>query len=263
MPLRAFEYVHAFWAGRRLRAPGQPLPLALAIVVHQGDGPWTGPLSLADMLGAPPELVARLGSLVPGLRLALLDLGARTPRAVSTLEAPPVVRVAFTLMRVVAIPGLEPARLLEVVRMELAAPLREVMALPEGAALLRRFVRYTLSKVERLHAGQLQDTISEVVGPEAGEVVMSTAQELIDQGVEQGLEKGLREGALKLLKAQLKEKLKLSALPADVEQRLAGASDRQLETWGKRVLGAKKLADVFSPDPPKPSKRTGSGRKKR
>lgn len=258
MPLRAFEQVSAFWNGRRLRAPDQPLPLALAVLVHQGDRPWTGPLSIAEMLDAPPELLQRLGSLVPGLRLALLDLGARTPRAVSTLEAPPLVRVAFTLMRVVAIPGLEPQVLLGVLRVDLAVPLREIVRGPEGPGLLRRVVRYTLSKVERLDAGQLRDTISEAVGPEGGEVVMSTAQELIDQGVE----KGRREGALGLLRSQLKEKFKLTSLPEEVERSLARASERQLDAWGKRVLGARKLADVFGQGTPR-QKRPAAGRKKR
>lgn len=95
---------------------------------------------------------------------------------------------------------------------------------------------------------------------------MSTAQELIDQGVEQGLEKGLerglREGALRLLRSLLKEKFKLTSLPEDVDHRLSEATDQQLEVWGKRVLGAKRLGDVFGPGTPR-QKRPGSGRKKR
>lgn len=82
---------------------------------------------------------------------------------------------------------------------------------------------------------------------------MSTAQELIDQGVQ--------EGALNLLKALLKEKFRLATLPPDVEERLAEASPRQLQAWGTRVLGAKKLADVFG-QTSRPQKRPGSGRKK-
>ncbi|MBX3466406.1 MAG: hypothetical protein KF878_05845 [Planctomycetes bacterium] len=82
---------------------------------------------------------------------------------------------------------------------------------------------------------------------------MSTAQELIDQGVAKGLESTRR-----LLRGQLEEKF--GPLPADVQARLARASARQLEGWGRKVLRARKLADVFGQATPRGTKRPGSGR---
>ncbi|MCO5165391.1 MAG: hypothetical protein M9894_03360 [Planctomycetes bacterium] len=94
----------------------------------------------------------------------------------------------------------------------------------------------------------------------AGEVVMSTAQELTDQGAAKGIAQGL-ETTRRLLRGQLEEKF--APLPADVQERLARASARQLEGWGREVLRARKLADVFGQATPRGTKRSGAGRRKR
>lgn len=257
MPLRGYDYVRAFWRGRRARAPGAPLPPALAIVVHQGDRPWSGPLSIADMIDAPPGLLERLGDHVPGLRLALLDLGDRSPAAVAALDAPALVRVAFTLMRVVVIPGVAPRQVLDVVRVELAVSLRELMQQPGGADVLARVVRYTLSQVTDLDRDDLRDAFGEAVGPEAGEVVMSTYDDLIEQGRQLGLEQGL-ESARKTLRVQLEQKF--GPLSDELLERVRTASARQLEAWGRRVFPAKKVGDVFDRPASRRSKRPRGGR---
>ena len=75
MPLRIATYVQRMWDWWRLEHPGEGLPLVLPVVVHQGPGAWTGPRSIADMLDADADALAQAGPFMPGLRLALLDLG--------------------------------------------------------------------------------------------------------------------------------------------------------------------------------------------
>lgn len=259
MPLRSYDYVRAFWRGRRLRAPGEPLPPALAIVVHQGERPWSGPLSIADLIDAPPGLLEQIGDHVPGLRLALLDLGDRSPAAVAALEAPALVRVAFTLMRMASISGVEPAQVLEVVRVDLALSLRELMQRPGGASVLATVVRYTLAKVSGLEADDLRSAVSEAVSPEAGEVVMNTAQKLFEQGREEGLAIA-RKAVLNLLEALFGD------LSDEVEERIQKASPDQLEAWSLRASQAKRLSDVFGPSASsgtkRRAKRSGGGRER-
>lgn len=75
---------------------------------------------------------------------------------------------------------------------------------------------------------------------------MSTYDELIEKGrrlgLEQGEEKGL-EAARKLIRVQLEQKF--GPLPDELAERLRTASPRQLEAWGRRVVPAKKVGDVF------------------
>jgi len=79
------------------------------------------------------------------------------------------------------------------------------------------------------------DVFERVAGSEAGEVVMSTAQELIKEG---------REDALReLLQFQLTEKF--GELEQEVRGRLDEATADELQVWGKRVLKAERVEDVF------------------
>jgi hypothetical protein len=65
---------------------------------------------------------------------------------------------------------------------------------------------------------------------------MSTAQELIDQGVRQEREQTL----LRQLR------VKFGRLPDEVKQRLAKASLEDLGRWTEQILVAERLEDVFT-----------------
>ena len=62
-------------------------------------------------------------------------------------------------------------------------------------------------------------------------------------GEARGLVKGKSVGAAKLLSGQLGDRF--GSLPADVRQRISTADEKQLNVWGRRVLVASTLKDVF------------------
>lgn len=253
MPLRIAVYVQRMWAWWRTEHPGEPLPVVLPIVVHQGPGPWTGPRSIADMLDAEPAVLEEVRPFMPGLELALLDLGALAPEAVAALAAPAFLRISLTLMRVVVIPGVSPEQILQILRVDLAAPVRELIAQPGGAERLGNAISYTVRRVKGLDMDAVREAAREAAGAKADEVVMSTAQELIDQGVQQG-ERNILERLLRK---------RFGALPAAIRERLDAASGAQLKTWSERVLSAKRVEDVFAAPKAGKGKKPGSGRAKR
>ena len=167
----------------------------------------------------------------------------------AALSAPAFLRISLTLMRVVVVPGISPAEILQVLRVDLAASVRELLAQPGGEEKFRKAVSYTVRRVQGLEIDAVREAAREAAGEQAGKVVMSTAQELIQQGER------------KFFLRQLVKKFK--TLPEAVEQRIEEASDAELEAWGERVLSAKRLEDVFSPPKPGKGKKPGSGRRKR
>ena len=98
-------------------------------------------------------------------------------------------------------------------------------------------LRYPVLARPELDVRAVADEFRRVAGEEAGEVVMSTAQELIEQGrvVER------RE----LLEMQLREKFK--KLDRSVRERLEAASAEDLHLWARQVVNAKHVEDVFAP----------------
>jgi hypothetical protein len=74
---------------------------------------------------------------------------------------------------------------------------------------------------------------------------VTTGQQLIELGRQQGIELGLREGMQRVLLRWLKQRFD-NDVDAHVEQRIATASIKEIETWVGRILSAATLADLFA-----------------
>ncbi|VCU70492.1 hypothetical protein PIGHUM_02564 [Pigmentiphaga humi] len=68
-------------------------------------------------------------------------------------------------------------------------------------------------------------------------------QEGLEAGREEGRRKGLQEGKAGLLEQLLARRF--GPLPLAVRERLAGASDGELDSWALNVLDAASLEEVF------------------
>lgn len=247
LPFRLLKYVARVWDRWLGKNPGATkLPAVVPLVLHQGPRPWTGPRSLGDMLNMPSDLRGQLERFMPGFDMALVDLGEVAPDAFATWNVQPSFRLSLAFLR-----GMNDARvdvfaLLEWHRADVRATLRG----PDGRKRLRQVMLYAAQCRQGLDVGKLARRAAEIAGPKAGEVVMSTAQELVDQGVAQG--------ARNVLLRQLK--VSFGRLPKDVLKRVEAASAEELETWCERVLKAESIDDVFAP---RAKKKTPSGRGRR
>ena len=85
--------------------------------------------------------------------------------------------------------------------------------------------------------------IDEAVGTPKGELIMTLAEKLRQEGREVGREEGRKEGQQKLLLKQLR--LRFGELPRSVEDRIFQAHPRDLESMAERVLTASCLDEVL------------------
>ena len=136
-------------------------------------------------------------------------------------------------MRAVVDPRGDPLAALEF----LQETLKELLAQPGGGSRLSVVLRYTVLARPELDVKTVVEAFERVAGSEAGEVVMSTAQELIKEGREEALRE--------LLEYQLTEKF--GELSQEIRDRLDEATADELQLWGKRVLRAERLEAVFAP----------------
>ena len=233
MALRLLRYVIGVWDWWLSKHPEtKTLPAVIPFVLHQGDKAWNAPRSLAALMDLPPDVLAAVGHYVPALDMALQDLGPASPAELAAFPGPPIVRVTLTFMRAVVDPRGDPLAALEF----LQDTLKELLAQPGGRSRLSVVLRYTVLARPELDVQTVVDEFERVAGSEAGEVVMSTAQELIKEGHEQGQRE--------LVELLLTEKFR--ELSQEVHERLDKATADQLQLWSKRVLKAERIEDVFA-----------------
>ncbi len=204
----------------------------IPFVLHQGPRPWSTARSLAKLVPLPDALAPFVRPLLPGLDLSVLDLGAGGFEALAAWEARPVVKVTLAVMRGVVDPGVDVFDVLVAYTDDLALLLER----PDGRKAFAVLIGYIVRRRRGLDVAALAAKVADLVGPKAGDVVMSTAQELIDQGVRQEREQTL----LRQLR------VKFGRLPDEVKQRLAKASLEDLGRWTEQILVAERLEDVFT-----------------
>ena len=80
--------------------------------------------------------------------------------------------------------------------------------------------------------------------PQESNTMASLSDRLRAEGMEKGMEKGLHDGVEGTLRKQIQ--LKFGALPSWADQRIARASDEQLDAWVTGILSSETLEALFS-----------------
>ena len=218
------------------------LPVIVPLVMYHGmEEAWTAPRRVEELLDLPEEEEERdrWRALVPHFEYLLDDLTAEREEALKARPGPPLVQLAWLLLRYARTEELA-ERLLEWVALFV-----QVRAAPEGAEHLGMVIRYLLyigDSTVREAAGRVLHSV--VDAQHAEELMRSYGEELIEQGRQQGLARGHAEAVLRILAAR--------GVPVadEARQRILTCTDlATLERWFDRALKASTLADVLAEPP--------------
>lgn len=100
-------------------------------------------------------------------------------------------------------------------------------------------LRYILMARPEIHSELVEARLLQAAGVESKEILMTTAQEWVEQGVE----KGQRELLIRLLGQRF------GRLSEEHLARLEQATADELQAWGDRLLAAQQIDEVFSSRP--------------
>ena len=243
MALRMSGYVVRALERYAAAHDGAELPAVLPLVVSHCERPWSAARDLRELYALDPAADEALGPYLLGIRYLVDDLVGQTEAQIRGR--------ALTTPAVVTLLALRSVRY-ESVFSE---------AFRRWADLLARMTPDELSPllVYALRVGEepteaLRDVLSSSVNLEAGDLVMTTAERLIEQGKKEGLElgrqKGRQEGEYEArrhtLVTLLGDKFPGQAIPGPVQQLIAEAPVESLAEWTRRVLTAPTLLDVFA-----------------
>ncbi|WXB17463.1 Rpn family recombination-promoting nuclease/putative transposase [Pendulispora albinea] len=230
MAFRVLEYAVRVWKDwLRAHEKATRLPAIVPVVLHHSERGWTASTSFSELLDLDEGTKKALGPYLIDFRFLLDDLTRHTDdeiQARALTELAEMVALAFKHLPY----DEEPVRTLEKV-----APLMvRLMNEHDGLAALSAFFRYTM-QVSDVESGTLRTFVATNVGKKAEEIVMSTAEKLIQQGQ--------REGRVALLRKLFIARF--GAFPAEVAERARHVSPEELDHWAERLLMAQSIDEVF------------------
>lgn len=237
MPLRMAEYLMRVWR-RHQKEHDMPLPLILPAVVSHAPGSWTGPRSLHALIQPPPTSISGLAPLVLDYSMLVLDLIEADDAKLRDWALGAFPKLALVVLR----DGRDPQRLRRDFN-HWRDTFREVLRAPNGAEAVTQVLRYVALVTGDMHFEEFRATIREQL-PEAGEIAMTIAEQLRQEGLQQGLQQGRQQERAAVLLKQLT--LKFGSLPPACVTRIEAASYEQLERYIERVLTAESLEDLFA-----------------
>ena len=230
MPLRGMVYeglLYQHLIAEDKLPPSGKLPPVIVVILYNGVAPWGGPLELSELIErADPSAEIYL----PRLRCLLID-EQRYERADLDHRTSPVARVF----------RLEASLSREETLRNVAWMLRTLKEL-DDEELRRAILEWLdrrLAKIGLPPARNLEENMESVLDQR----IEQWAREDREKGRQEGRQEGLQEGEAQLLMALLEQKF--GPLDEMSRTRIRSADADRLLDWGKRMIRAERLADVF------------------
>jgi predicted transposase YdaD len=243
MALRMLRYVvRQVESWRQQHPESTRLPVIIPLVMYHGaDGAWTAPRRVEELFDLPEETEERerWRVLVPRFEYLLDDLTAEREEALRTRPGPPLVQLAWRVLRY--------GRTGELAHRlpDWTVLFAQVRAAPDGTEHLRMVVHYLLyigdSAARRVTSQVLHSVMD---AQRAEELMRSWGDTLIERGMRRGLDRGRAEGraedVLRILAARGIH------VTDEARQRILSCTDLfTLDRWFNRALRASTLANVL------------------
>ncbi|MGV9837486.1 Rpn family recombination-promoting nuclease/putative transposase [Nocardia niigatensis] len=243
MPFRMLEYMVRIWNHYIDDHPkADTLPVVIPVVVHASPNGrrWNKPTELADLISIDPGTRTALGDYLPSLRFLLDDLAAVDVPALLARKLTPEARVMFVLLK-----RAQGNRHLDKDLTLLLDDFGAMLAASGGKAQLVCALTYILI-VGEISESDLGSVIGQL-GPQAREVIMTTADRLRAEGRAKGRAEGEARGEAKWRAQALIEQLseKFGTLTAETVATVRSATPERLRVWSARVLTAGSIDAVF------------------
>jgi predicted transposase YdaD len=238
---RLLRYQTRIWDSWRVDHPRtKPLPMIIPIVLYHGLTPWSEPRSFDALLDVPPAIRPDVEPYLVRFAYLLSDLSE-----ISDEELRGKPWTALTKLTAMSFKHARTrAGFIQILGgwMDVA---REVVSAPNGLEALAQVMRYILEVNDHVTLEALQAVLEREIGPQAKDTIVTTGQQLIEQGRQQGIEQGIEQGRRQLLLRLVRERFG-NDVNVQAEQRIATASIEEVEAWSGRLLSAATLADLFA-----------------
>jgi predicted transposase/invertase (TIGR01784 family) len=240
--LQLLRYMVRIWEKCLAQKPApSKLPPIIPVIIHHSETGWTATTSFQGLFDEALMADAVLRRMTPQFEAAIDDISHVSDAELRSRGLSPKSLLSIVFMRDGRREGRIPA-MLEC----WADQFHELRGSPDWERVVCQLFSYVIRVAQNLERSALESKVRQVI-PEAEELVMTLAEQLIQQGRAQGITQGLAQGLAhqrKLVRRQLE--LKFGSVTADTLARLESADEDALERYGERVITATSVAEVLS-----------------
>ena len=214
-----------------------PLPVVVPVVLYHGEVGWSAPTRLEDLFDSQLIAEAGISELIPRLGFVLDDL--------SQVSDEELAARALGLLPLLTLWALRDARSPERLERSFArwaSTMAALLEAPDGREAFGTIFRYIALVADDSVAAILSRAL-ESAEPEIKDTLMTLAEKWKAEGEARGRAEGKAEGKAELLRKLLA--LKFGELTETADQRIASASEAELDRYVERVLTADTLDAVL------------------
>lgn len=246
LPLRLFLYEARIWGKWRADKPkSASVPIILPIVLYHGTRPWRVPRRLTDAFDAPRAVVDALRPFVPESRYLLVDLARVRDEKLDAAESTALARAALLALKHGPAPDV-------LARLDERLPLLRAIAQQPvvGTRDLLLVLKYLVTVNRRIERADVSRW-AKAVDPDSERIVMSLAQDWLEEGRAQGRAEGRAQGRAQgraegYAEALLKQiQLRFGVPDEAIAIRVRGASDAELDRWIELIVTADSIQTLF------------------
>lgn len=186
--LQLLEYMTRIWRLDMKQSKKRKLPVIIPLLLYHGPKRWHAKVNFSSVLAGP---VGMLAEYIPDFSYVLYDLSRYSDE---DIKGPILERVVLLTLKHIFDPNFKRKM------PEIFSLLKEILNTENGLNCLKVLIKYIFSNVEDLTTEQFQTIVTGVLSKDKGEMVMTLAERLINQGRKQGLRQGIELGEEKGLK---------------------------------------------------------------
>ncbi|WP_035256749.1 Rpn family recombination-promoting nuclease/putative transposase [Desulfatirhabdium butyrativorans] len=184
--LQLLGYMRAIWHLYRKQEAGgakAPLPVIVPLVLYHGRNAWTCGDDLLSRFEQPATFLLRY---IPNFQFVLIDLSRFSD---AEIQGEALLRASLLLFKYVFTPEYRD-RLPGIF-----ALLKSLVESTTGMQYIETIIRYVLSTLEDAGGtGTLKKVVEESLSEDKGDMVMTIAEKLYNEGLERGIQQGRQQG---------------------------------------------------------------------
>jgi predicted transposase/invertase (TIGR01784 family) len=200
-------YIAKIWERKMKKGK---LPLVIPLVVYHGEKKWNIKNDLISLIDGIETLPTEIKNYIPNFQYIINDLSALSDEQI---KGNVILQIFIKVVQSIYKGEEEFLKTVE----EVSIALEHLEQKDKAIEYFIVFLKYVVNAKQDISKGKVFKTI-EKVSPERSDVILTIAEQLINEGIEKGIEKGLKKG---IGKGQLKEKketaIRLKKSGADID----------------------------------------------